>query len=177
MVATIENVKFQKKYFSVLWIMCYWKFVKVSSIKGWRRTLGAFSIIHLGKFPPPAILQTFLPPFVHFVFLLFFSLICIHYEMYLLKMSNIFPLATILQTFLLTADLRIFGFVWEDSLNLYYFLKVFVHFFKLVPAVCPLSHYCSFVFVLLFIVWFPWIQTYFNNLPFFKLFGLCPGGV
>ena len=72
MVATVENVKFQKKYFSVLWIMCYWKFVKVSSIKGWRRTLGAFSIIHLGKFPPPAILQTFLPPFVHFVFLLFF---------------------------------------------------------------------------------------------------------
>ena len=30
-----------------------------------------------------------------------FSLICIHYEMYLLIMSNIFPLATILQTFLL----------------------------------------------------------------------------
>ena len=75
-----------------------------------------------------------------------FSLICIHYEMYLLIMSNIFPLATILQTFLLSADLRIFVFVWEDSLNLYNFLKVFVHFFKLVPAVCPLSHYCSFVF-------------------------------
>ena len=106
-----------------------------------------------------------------------FSLICIHYEMYLLIMSNIFPLATILQTFLLSADLRIFVFVWEDSLNLYNFWKVFVHFFKLVPVVCPLSHYCSFVFVLLFIVWFPWIQTYFNNLPFFKLFGLCPGGV
>ena len=106
-----------------------------------------------------------------------FSLICIHYEMYLLIMSNIFPLATILQTFLLSADLRIFVFVWEDSLNLYNFWKVFVHFFKLVPAVCPLSHYYSFVFVLLFIVWFPWIQTYFNNLPFFKLFGLGPGGV
>ena len=102
---------FRIKYFSVLWIMCYWKFVKVSSIKGWRRTLGAFSIIHLGKFPPPAILQTFLPPFVHFVFLLFFSLICIHYEMYLLIMSNIFPLATILQTFLPSADLHIFVFV------------------------------------------------------------------
>ena len=107
-----------------------------------------------------------------------FSLICIHYEMYLLIMSNIFPLATILQTFLFSADLRTFAFVWENSFDLYNFWEVLVYLFKLVIAVChstalsySLSHYCSFVFVLLFIVWFPWIQTYFNNLPFFKLFG------
>ena len=56
--------------------------VKVGTIKGWR-TLGAFSIIHLSKFPAPAVTPTFLPLHLLSCKCQNFKNICPNFETYL----------------------------------------------------------------------------------------------
>ena len=60
---------------------------KVGTIKGWG-TLGAFSIIHLSKFPTPAVTPTFLP--LHLLSCKCQNLkhICLNFQMYLSKFEN-----------------------------------------------------------------------------------------